>query len=72
MDPTALLVRLGSLLSVFVGAAALALLLVDGVAGGAVAPAGVVATLGLLVVAVVAAIVRGRRDALARWETPYW
>jgi hypothetical protein len=72
MNPTGMLVRLGSLLSVFVGVGAFALLLVEGVVGGMVAPVGIVATLGLLVVAVVTAVAWGRRGAPARRETPYW
>lgn len=72
MNPTGMLVRLGSLLSVLAGVGALALLLVGGVGGGVVAPVGIVATLGLLGAAVVAAVAWGRRGAPARWETPYW
>ncbi|MFC7095954.1 hypothetical protein [Halobaculum marinum] len=72
MGVTATLVRLGSVASMLVALAAVGLLFVGGVGAEGISVVGLLATLAFLVVAVGAAVAWGRREALARWETPYW
>ncbi len=55
-----------------VALAAVGLLFVGGVGAEGISVVGLLATLAFLVVAVGAAVAWGRREALARWETPYW
>ncbi|PSQ06429.1 hypothetical protein BRC97_06545 [Halobacteriales archaeon QS_6_71_20] len=72
MDPVGTLVRIGSLVSLLTGGAALLYLVATGAGVDGVAPVGLFATLALVAGAVLAAVAWGRRAAPTRRETPYW
>jgi len=72
MDLAGTLVRIASIVSVLTGGAALLYLIATGARVDSVAPVGLFATLGLVTVAVVAAVAWGRRAAPTGRETPYW